>query len=72
MHDSAATGSSAYEDLKDHREAVTLALCKIGYDVRCMEDYVATDERQGITAGFRRGATVRSLSWNIALAVALD
>jgi Domain of unknown function (DUF4062) len=37
--------SATYNDLKDHREAVGHALRKMGYDVRCMEDYVATDER---------------------------
>jgi Domain of unknown function (DUF4062) len=37
--------SSTYKDLKEHREAVYKALRKIRYDVICMEDYVATDER---------------------------
>jgi hypothetical protein len=37
--------SATYNDLKDHREAVTRALQRMGYDVRCMENYVATDER---------------------------
>jgi hypothetical protein len=37
--------SSTYKDLKEHREAVYRALHKIRYDVVCMEDYVATDER---------------------------
>src|SRR5262245_56249600 len=37
--------SSTYKDLKEHREAVYKALHKIRYDVVCMEDYVATDER---------------------------
>src|SRR5215510_7891658 len=37
--------SSTYQDLKQHREAVYRALHKIDYKVHCMEDYVATDER---------------------------
>ena len=37
--------SSTFNDLRDHREAVTDALRQMGYDVRCMEDYVATDQR---------------------------
>ncbi len=37
--------SSTFNDLKDHRAAVAHALRKMNYDVRCMEDYVATDER---------------------------
>ena len=37
--------SSTYQDLKKHREAVYKALRRIRYDVICMEDYVATDER---------------------------
>ena len=37
--------SSTYKDLKEHREAVYRALHKIHYEVVCMEDYVATDER---------------------------
>jgi hypothetical protein len=37
--------SATYNDLKEHREAVTRALQKMGYEVRCMENYVATDER---------------------------
>jgi Domain of unknown function (DUF4062) len=37
--------SATYKDLRDHREAVTHALRKMGYEVHCMEDYVATDER---------------------------
>ncbi len=37
--------SSTYQDLKKHRLAVYKALRKIRYDVICMEDYVATDER---------------------------
>ena len=37
--------SATFNDLKDHRAAVAHALRKMNYDVRCMEDYVATDER---------------------------
>lgn len=37
--------SATYNDLKEHRAAVTHALRKMDYEVRCMEDYVATDER---------------------------
>lgn len=37
--------SATYNDLKEHREAVAQALRRMGYEVRCMEDYVATDER---------------------------
>jgi hypothetical protein len=37
--------SATYNDLKEHRAAVAHALRKMGYEVRCMEDYVATDER---------------------------
>jgi hypothetical protein len=37
--------SSTYEDLKDYRQAVVNALCKSGYTVIAMEDYVATDRR---------------------------
>lgn len=37
--------SATYSDLREHREAVAHALRKMGYEVRCMEDYVATDER---------------------------
>lgn len=37
--------SSTYNDLKKHREAAYRALHKIDYKVHCMEDYVATDER---------------------------
>jgi hypothetical protein len=37
--------SSTFKDLREHRAAVTLALRKMGYEVRCMEEYTATDER---------------------------
>ena len=37
--------SSTYEDLKDYRSAVFEALRKAGYEVKAMEDYVATDRR---------------------------
>ena len=37
--------SSTYNDLKEHRVAVEHALRKMNYQVCCMEDYVATDER---------------------------
>ena len=37
--------SATYNDLKECREAVMQALQKMGYEVRCMENYVATDER---------------------------
>jgi formylglycine-generating enzyme required for sulfatase activity len=37
--------SSTYEDLKEHRDVVYKALCKSGYDVIAMEDYVAADQR---------------------------
>ena len=37
--------SSTYNDLKEYRAAVAHALRKMGYEVCCMEDYVATDER---------------------------
>ena len=37
--------SATYNDLKEHRAAVAHALKKMGYEVHCMEDYVATDER---------------------------
>ena len=38
--------SSTSKDLKEHRTAVYKALHKMQYDVVCMEDYVATDERR--------------------------
>jgi len=37
--------SSTFKDLEAHRSALTLALRKMGYEVRCMEEYCATDER---------------------------
>jgi len=37
--------SATFNDLKEHRAAVALALRKMGYLVRCMEEYTATDER---------------------------
>jgi hypothetical protein len=37
--------SSTFKDLVRHREAVGVALRRMGYTVVCMEDYVATDER---------------------------
>jgi hypothetical protein len=37
--------SSTFKDLEPHRAAVAVALRKMGYLVRCMEDYVATDSR---------------------------
>lgn len=37
--------SSTFKDLEAHRAAVALALRKMGYVVRCMEEYTATDER---------------------------
>jgi hypothetical protein len=37
--------SATYNDLREHRAAVAHALRKMGYEVHCMEDYVATDER---------------------------
>lgn len=37
--------SSTFKDLVRHREAVTIALRRMGYTVVCMEEYVATDER---------------------------
>jgi hypothetical protein len=37
--------SATYNDLKEHRAAVAHALRKMNYEVHCMEDYVATDER---------------------------
>lgn len=37
--------SSTYEDLKDYRRAVFEMLCKAGYRVIAMEEYVAMDER---------------------------
>ena len=37
--------SATYNDLLDHRAAVSKALTKMGYEVHCMENYVATDER---------------------------
>ena len=37
--------SSTFHDLKDCRKAVYDALHKMQYDVVCMEDYVASDER---------------------------
>jgi hypothetical protein len=37
--------SGTYNDLREHRAAVALALRKMSYEVRCMEEYVATDER---------------------------
>ena len=37
--------SSTFKDLEAHRAAVTHALRKMGYQVRCMEEYTATDER---------------------------
>jgi hypothetical protein len=40
--------SATYMDLKDHRSAVAHALRKMNYDVRCMEDYLATDERTDV------------------------
>jgi len=40
--------SATYKDLKKHREAVADALRKMRYEVHCMEDYVATDERTDV------------------------
>jgi hypothetical protein len=37
--------SSTYEDLKEYRRVVFDALRKSDYQVRAMEDYVATDQR---------------------------
>lgn len=37
--------SSTYNDLKDYRAAVEHALRRMNYQVCCMEDYVATDQR---------------------------
>jgi len=37
--------SSAYGDLKEHREEVYRTLRKLGHDVVVMEDYVAADQR---------------------------
>lgn len=37
--------SSTYNDLREHRAAVEHSLRKMNYQVCCMEDYVATDER---------------------------
>jgi hypothetical protein len=37
--------SATFKDLEEHRGAVALALRKMGYLVRCMEEYTATDER---------------------------
>jgi hypothetical protein len=37
--------SATFKDLEVHRAAVALALRKMGYLVRCMEEYTATDER---------------------------
>lgn len=37
--------SSTFKDLQQHRAAVATALRRMGYTVRCMEDYLATDER---------------------------
>jgi hypothetical protein len=37
--------SSTYKDLQEYRKAVYDALHKMQYDVVCMEDYVASDER---------------------------
>lgn len=37
--------SSTYKDLIEYRKAVSEALRKIRYDVVCMEDYVARDDR---------------------------
>ena len=37
--------SSTFEDLKEHRARVKVALEKAGYDVACMEKYPAFDER---------------------------
>ncbi len=40
--------SSTYKDLVDYRSSVHAALRKMGYEVCCMEDYVAKDERTDI------------------------
>jgi uncharacterized protein DUF4062 len=37
--------SSTFSDLRDYRAAVNEALRQMQYDVRCMEDYLATDKR---------------------------
>ena len=37
--------SSTYEDLKEHRKAVFIALRKGGYEVTAMEEYVAGNRR---------------------------
>jgi Domain of unknown function (DUF4062) len=37
--------SATFNDLEEHRAAVALALRKMGYLVRCMEEYAATDQR---------------------------
>lgn len=37
--------SSTYKDLVQHRSVVHAALRKVRHDVRCMEDYVAKDDR---------------------------
>src|SRR5580704_2953587 len=35
--------SATFKDLEEHRAAVALALRKMGYLVRCMEEYTATE-----------------------------
>jgi len=37
--------SSTFEDLKECRSALNAALRQMGYEVQCMEDYLATDQR---------------------------
>jgi hypothetical protein len=62
--------SSTYQDLKDHRAAVTHALRKMGYLVVCMEEYAATDERTDVhcqedvaTCDFYVGIIAKRYGW---------
>jgi len=62
--------SSTYNDLKEHRAAVEHALRKMNYQVCCMEDYVATDERTDVrcmedvtTADFYVGIIAQRYGW---------
>ena len=62
--------SSTFKDLEEHRAAVALALRKMGYLVRCMEEYTATDERTDVrckedvaTCDFYVGILAQRYGW---------
>ena len=62
--------SATFKDLEEHRAAVALALRKMGYLVRCMEEYTATDERTDVhckedvaTCDFYVGILAQRYGW---------